>query len=235
MISVCMATYNGEKYIKEQIYSILAQLSENDELIISDDYSTDNTLAVVNKINDKRIKVYLNELEKGYTKNFENAINKSSGDIIFLSDQDDVWCEGKIDLMLQELEYVTLVISDAKVVDGNLNLLKPSHFQEYGVKKGFLHNFLKTRYIGACMAFKRELLDKALPFPNNSKLCAHDYWITLIGEAYYKVALVNKPLLLYRRHGNNALTGGEGSTRSLYMKLKVRSYCLMQLLNRLIK
>lgn len=233
MISVCMATYNGSKYIKEQIDSILSQLSLEDELIISDDHSTDNTVEIIKSLNDPRIKIFMNELEKGYTRNFENAINKSSGEIIFLADQDDVWCENKVELMLKALSNVTLVISDARVVDGELKTLKNSHFAEYGVKTGFLHNFLKTRYIGACMAFKRELLEKAMPFPKNQKLCAHDYWIALVGEAYYKVALINEPLMLYRRHGNNALTGGDGSTRSLSMKLKVRSYCALQLMTRL--
>lgn len=233
MISVCMATYNGEKYVKEQVVSILEQLSSEDELIVSDDNSTDKTIEIIKKLNDPRIKIFSNELERGYTRNFENAINKSSGDVIFLADQDDVWCENKVELMLSLLNDATLVISDTRVVDAELNTLKESHFAEHGVKTGFLHNFLKTRYIGACMAFKRELLDKALPFPKNQKLCAHDYWIALIGEAYYKVALVNEPLMLYRRHGNNALTGGEGSTRSLSMKLKTRSYCALQLMKRL--
>ena len=233
MISVCMATYNGEKYIKEQIDSILCQLAQEDELIISDDHSTDNTLEFIKSLNDSRIKIIMNHLERGYTKNFENAINHAIGDIIFLADQDDVWCENKVELMLKELQNATLVISDTKVVDGDLNILKDSHFSEYGVKVGFLHNFIKTRYIGACMAFKRELLDKAMPFPKNQKLCAHDYWIALVGEAYYKVSLVEQPLMLYRRHGNNALTGGNGSPRSLAMKLKTRSYCAFQLITRL--
>ena len=91
MISVCIATYNGEKYIEEQIASILPQLKENDEIIISDDYSTDNTIQVLTKINSKKIKIFKNQGEKGYTSNFENAIKQAKGNYIFLCDQDDVW------------------------------------------------------------------------------------------------------------------------------------------------
>ena len=90
MISVCMATYNGEKYIQEQIDSILCQLSKDDELVISDDHSTDATCDIIKSYNDRRIKLFLNELAKGVTHNFENALLHSKGDIIFLADQDDV-------------------------------------------------------------------------------------------------------------------------------------------------
>ena len=86
-ISVCMATYNGEKYIAEQIRSILPQLSEDDEVIVSDDGSSDATLDIVRSFNDPRIRIVQNELEHGYTKNFENALNHANGDIIFISDQ----------------------------------------------------------------------------------------------------------------------------------------------------
>ena len=91
-----MATYNGSRYIKEQIDSILSQLSALDELIISDDHSTDSTYKIIKSYNDNRIKFYLNELEKGVTHNFENALLHSKGDTIFLADQDDVWNKEKI-------------------------------------------------------------------------------------------------------------------------------------------
>ena len=91
MISVCIATYNGEKYIKEQLLSILPQLGKKDEVIISDDHSTDNTLDIVKGLNDNRIKIVMNNREKGYTSNFENALSYAIGDYIFLSDQDDIW------------------------------------------------------------------------------------------------------------------------------------------------
>ena len=232
-ISVCMATYNGEKYIKEQLESILSQLDENDEVIVSDDHSTDNTLDIVKDFKDSRIKIYSNELDKGYSKNFENSITHSSGDIIFLSDQDDVWMPNKVELMLKQLNNADLVISDAIITDENLNTTLGSHFKRNGTKTGFIENWLKTRYIGACMAFHKAILKKVLPFPVNQKLCAHDYWIANVGEFYYKVKLVQVPLMKYRRHGSNASTGGEKSENSLIHKLKVRFYTFVKLLSRI--
>lgn len=232
MISVCIATYNGEKYIAEQLSSILPQLDENDEIIISDDHSKDNTLNVITNFSDQRIKIFKNENENGFSNNFENAINKASGDIIFICDQDDVWMDNKVQIMVEELSRASLVIHNASIVDVNLNLTNGSHFDLYKVEKGFLINFVKTRYIGACMAFKKEVLEKALPFPQNKKLCAYDYWLTLIAEYYYKVELVQEPLIKYRRHLDNASTGGTKSNNSFRKKIKMRVYCLYHLLKR---
>lgn len=234
-ISVCMATYNGEKYIKEQLDSILCQIVENDEVIISDDSSTDNTIEIINAFNDDRIKIYKNEKEKGYTRNFENALEKASGDIIFLSDQDDIWIEDKVKKMTEILENYDFVVSDNSIVNENLEVINKSHFEVYKTKNGFLTNLLLPRYVGACMAFKKNVLQKSLPFPNNAKLSAHDYWISLIAEMYFKSYKLDEQLLLYRRHGTNASSGGEKSKNSLSHKLKVRIYNLIHLLKRFYK
>lgn len=231
-ISVCLATYNGEKYIKEQLDSILSQLEPTDEVIISDDHSTDNTIKVIEALQDNRIKIFKNNLGKGYSKNFENAINHSSGDYIFLSDQDDVWMDNKVSKMMIELDNYDLVISDALISDGELNPTLGSHFKLHGTKSGFINNWLKTRYIGACMAFKKQMLAKMLPFPENQNLAAHDYWIANVGEYFFKVKLINEPLIKYRRHGKNASTGGLKSDNSFQHKMKVRFYVLLQLIKR---
>lgn len=232
-ISVCLACYNGEKYIKEQLNSILCQLNKCDEIVISDDGSTDKTLDVVKSLEDSRIKIFFNKNKRGYSKNFENSINHANGDIIFLCDQDDVWMPNKIEVMLRYLEQADLVISDAIITDENLKPTLGSHFLLHKTRKGFINNLLKTRYIGACMAFKKVMLKKLLPFPRNQELCAHDYWITNIGELYYKVELVNIPLLQYRRHGSNASNGGETSKNSLTHKIKVRFYTFVKLIGRI--
>ncbi|MGB3159724.1 MAG: glycosyltransferase family 2 protein [Carnobacterium sp.] len=234
-ISVCMASYNGGLYIKEQILSILKQLGKEDELIISDDGSSDTTSAIVQEINDSRVNFILNNGKKGYTKNFENALEKASGDVIFLSDQDDVWVDNKVKVMLSHLEISDMVVSNATIVDSQLKVIAKSHFHMYNVKKGFWNNFLKTRYIGACMAFKRKVLDKALPFPENPKYCAHDYWLTIVGEAFYKISIEEVPLLLYRRHGKNASNGGNKSQNPLLFKVYVRIYTLFNLLKRMLR
>ena len=128
-ISVAMATFNGEKYIKEQIETILENLSDNDELVISDDGSTDNTLDIISDYNDSRIKL-ISGPKKGIKKNFENAINNCEGDYIFLSDQDDIWNSNKIEEVMKVFheKNVMLVIHDAKIVDSDNNLLEKSFF-----------------------------------------------------------------------------------------------------------
>lgn len=234
-ISVCMATYNGEKYIKEQLESILSQISENDEVIVSDDSSNDKTIEIIKSFNDMRIRIYKNEKEKGYTRNFENALEKASGDIIFLSDQDDVWVENKVQKMMGILKNYDFVVSDNIIVNENLEIIDKSHFELYKTKNGFLTNLLLPRYVGACMAFRKNILQKSLPFPDNAKLCAHDYWISLVAEMYFKSYKLDEQLLLYRRHGANASNGGSKSKNSLNHKLKVRIYTLIQLLKRAIK
>ena len=234
-LSICIATYNGEKYIKEQLDSILSQLNENDEIIISDDSSIDKTVEIIKSYNDNRIKIYKNTKRKAYTRNFENALEKASGDIIFLSDQDDVWVEDKVNKMINILESYDFVVSDNSIVDENLKIINKSHFEVYKTSRGFIKNLLLPRYVGACMAFKRNVLEKSLPFPDNAKLCPHDYWISLIAEMYFKSYKLDEQLLLYRRHGANASTGGEKSKNSLIHKVKVRIYTLIHLIRRLFK
>jgi len=229
-ISVCMASYNGERYIRDQINSILDQISDDDELIISDDGSVDDTLTVIQSIDDPRIKLIINQGEHGYTRNFENVLNQATGEIIFLSDQDDIWCEGKVLKMTEALKDKDMVVSDARVVDGHLNTLYQSHFNQCNVKSGFLNNFMGTRYVGACMAFNRKILALVLPFPSNQTLCPHDYWITIVSEMYAKVGLIKEPLIMYRRHGENASNAGLGKGRSLRVKITSRIYCSLQLI-----
>jgi glycosyltransferase involved in cell wall biosynthesis len=234
-VSVCIATYNGSKYILQQLASILMQLSPMDEVIVSDDFSTDNTVRLIEDLNDARVRVYFNNNAKGYTKNFENALIKATGDIIFLSDQDDIWVGDKVKKMMKALSNASMVVSDAQVVDETLHILQTSHFRVHGTSTGFFINFVKTRYIGACMAFKREVLLKALPFPKNQFLCAHDYWLAMVAEFFFNVQMVDEPLLLYRRHGKNASTGGSHSSNSLGKIIKTRAYVFGKLLGRINK
>lgn len=235
MISVCMATYNGEIYIKDQLESILIQLGEGDEIIVSDDGSTDETLKIVNSLFDLRIKIFKNYGRKGYTGNFENALSRASGDYVFLADQDDVWLPGKVKKYMEVFSRFDFIVSDNVIVDAELSILKESHFEQFGTGSGFVRNLIYPRYVGACMAFNRKVLDKALPFPINSDLCAHDYWISLVSELHFRVHKIDEPFLLYRRHGSNASTGGLKSQNTLVHKLLVRLYVLSQLIGRLLK
>jgi len=230
-----MATFNGAPYIHVQLESILAQLKANDEVIISDDGSTDGTVDIIDDFGDGRIKVVFNQLDKGYSGNFENAIAHASGDIIFLSDQDDVWLMGKIESMCAALENCDMVVSDARYVGAQLQGDDGTFFERRGGKTGFLANLYKSRYLGACMAFKSTLLPKLLPFPVKRQLCPHDLWITLIGELYFKVATVNVPFILYRRHGSNASSGGVSRRGNFIHRISFRLYSLLMVLSRVRK
>jgi glycosyltransferase involved in cell wall biosynthesis len=197
--SVCMATFNGEKFIEEQIVSILSQIAINDELVIADDGSTDHTINIIKNIKDDRIRLFEDNNFKDPIKNFQFALEKTKGLNIFLSDQDDVWLDNKYDLMLAQLKLYDLVISDSKIVDQELNVLHPSFFNYFHSGKGIFKNIIKSSYYGSCMAFKRSVLIAALPFPNTKEI-GHDLWIGLIAELTGKVFFYEKQLILYRRH-----------------------------------
>lgn len=197
--SVCMATFNGEKYIGAQIESILAQLGAHDELIISDDGSTDQTVEIISTFNDSRIKLFQDHIFKDPIKNFQHALRKSSGKYIFLSDQDDIWMEGKYTRMLQQLEKYDLVISDSLIVDQELKVLHPSFFDYFSSGSGLLKNMFKSSYYGSCMAFNRDVLEAALPFPDTREI-GHDLWIGLVAELKFSVFFFREPLIKYRRH-----------------------------------
>lgn len=229
VVSVCIATYNGEKYIKEQLNSILLQLGDNDEIIISDDNSTDATLEIVRSIKDCRIKIFKNEGIKGYTSNFENALKHAGGEYIFLSDQDDVWVTNKVQICIKKMQSFDFVVSDAYVTDATGHILHCSYYETRHPHKSFLGNVFKFAYLGCCMAFKRRILEKALPFPSNHLMCTHDNWLFLVAFKYYSVGIISDRLICYRRHGNNVSTGEGKSLTTFWFKLKYRIYLLYNL------
>lgn len=234
MISVCIATYNGERYIEAQLKSILSQLSVDDEVIISDDSSDDNTLRIVNSLGDERIYVIANQKFRSPIFNFENAINHAKGDFIFLADQDDVWLDGKIKTMMQALQHHDLVVSDCRVVSETLEVIFDSYFDRINARPGFFRNFFKTSsYIGCCMAFNRKVVDLALPFPKTIPM--HDFWIAMLAEWKFKIKFVYEPLLLYRRHSGNASGTGGKSRNSLSTKIYIRINTFRHLIIRILR
>jgi glycosyltransferase involved in cell wall biosynthesis len=241
-----MATYNGEKYIDEQVKSILPQLAENDELIVSDDGSTDRTLAILENFNDKRIKIFhhnKNEIkipaclstksaDKFYlaARNFENALIKAQGDYIFLSDQDDVWVPNKVEKTIPYLKEDRLVISDAWIVNSNLE--KIDKFSKYKIhKKGFLKNiFIRGGAPqGFVCAFTKNIKNFILPIPKN--VLTHDYWLSLLAELKFSSIYISEPLVLYRRHDTTVSNPGK-SLHSFFYILKYRTFILYESLKR---
>lgn len=236
MISVCMATYNGEKYIKAQIDSILIQLMEDDELIVSDDGSKDRTIDVIESFNDDRIKLFINNHRHGVAGNFENALNHTNGDIIFFSDQDDVWLPNKIKEMsdfLRESDAEVITCS-CSLTDSDLNI---TCYDYYGCKnplqKSAWGNFYKDLWLGCCMAFKRSVLKHVLPFPEH--IVAHDLWIAIYAQLVLKCAYYPKPMQLYRRHEETVSFVGGVSTNRLSYKLFYRFYLAVHLIKRIFK
>jgi glycosyltransferase involved in cell wall biosynthesis len=198
MRSVVLASYQGERFIGEQLDSIIPQLSPDDEIIISDDASTDATLAVVAQCHDKRIRVLSNKTRVGYIDNFQRAINQSRGDVIFFSDQDDVWLPGKVAIFDRVLRDNCCVSSDAVVVDEHLRQIYPSYFQWRGARSFSAWSiFLKPPIIGATLACTRQYLDTLLPLPPG---IPHDFWISFNAAWDDALEIVHTPQILYRRH-----------------------------------
>lgn len=200
MNTVCVTTYNGERFIEQQIRSILSQVAAEDEVIVSDDGSTDNTLKIIDSIGDKRIRVR-HSTAHYFKDNFIEALREAKGDIIFLADQDDVWLPGKYEKCVEELKEVDLVCTNSRMTDGDLKVIEPNFFSIYHSGPGILKNALNNTYYGSCMAFRRTLLDYALPMPATREI-GHDIWLGLVAEMTGKVRFIDTPYLLYRRHAD---------------------------------
>jgi glycosyltransferase involved in cell wall biosynthesis len=202
--------------LKEQIDSILPQLTGEDELIISDDESTDSTPEILNSYQDCRIYRLPAQRFNDPSKNFEYSLSHCKNDIIFLADQDDIWHPKKIEIMKNELQSCDLVVCDCQLIDSDGNILSKSFFGWNKSQNGLVRNLIKNSFIGCCMAFKSNLLEKVLPFP---KVAMHDQWIGLIAERHFKVKFIPQTLVDHRRHSNNYSSTGEPSKNSWNKKV----------------
>jgi glycosyltransferase involved in cell wall biosynthesis len=203
--SVCLGTHNGERYLKEQVESILLQLGAEDELLISDDESSDGTLSLLSKYQDTRIRLFTGAAHGSPLRNFEFAISKADRDVIVLSDQDDIWLSGRLDAFRYEFSRsgnnVVLVSLDSTLVDQDLNILHESQFDLLNAGPGILKNIITNTYVGCHLAFRRSLVQYLLPFPRH--ISTHDLWIGLIAEFIGRTVFVKKSYLLFRRHASN--------------------------------
>lgn len=233
MISVCITSYNGAAFILEQLHSILNQLSEDDEIIISDDSSTDNTIQIIETINDRRIKLLKGNNFKSPIYNIENAIKHAQGEVLFLSDQDDIWLPNKVKETLKYVNKKNVVMSDAILCDEQLNTISDSLDTWRTYKSGFIKNLIQSRYLGCCMAFHRNKINDILPFPKN--LPAHDMWIGLLSEITKDFTYLPVALIKYRRHKHNFSSVSNKSNKSLIYKIIYRCYFLIIILKRIIK
>lgn len=223
--SICLATYNGSKFIALQLDSILRQIASDDEVIIVDDCSTDNTFEILQSYNDHRIRLYKNKTNLRHVKTFERAIGLAQGELIFLSDQDDIWEENRLSLFddaFHKHKDIWLVTSNFSCIDsvGNTaehQLRKVSAADSYRNTKNLLGIVAgKMGYYGCVMAFRRELKETILPFP--AYVEAHDLWIAAAGNILRKNLHLDQSTLLHRLHRNNA----SDLKRGMLPKLKSR-------------
>lgn len=202
-ISVAMAVCNGEKYIEQQLNSIIHNLSKDDEIIISYNRSEDATLEMIEEAAHQLpiIKVYSCE-EKGVIANYENAISHCNNEYIFLADQDDVWTDNKVEKVMEcfEKEHAILVMHDSEYTDDDLNQQDMTLFKDRDIKQGYVHNLINNCYDGCCLAFHRDMVKMILPIPRSVSM--HDQWIGLVAEKVGRVCFCQEKLLQHRRHGD---------------------------------
>lgn len=210
-----MATYNGEKYLRTQLDSILLQTIPFEELVIVDDASTDSTWGIISEYAEKddRIKPFRNERNMGVTKNFERALAYCTGDYIALSDQDDIWFPDHLEILAEEIGNNYLIAGDAEIANSNgvPQGVKLSYYEncdripDDNLKKAYAILFNKNSWYGSLMMIKKELLEKALPIPEINNL--HDVWIsTLACFSGGGMKRIDKIIMYYRRH-ENTVTG----------------------------
>jgi len=219
-ISIALCTYNGASFLSDQLESFLEQTVLPDELVICDDGSTDETAEIIDVFSKSAtfpVRFYVNEKNLGSTANFEKAVKLCGGDIIFLSDQDDVWNAEKIELMRGEFaksESVGLVFSNGDLVDENLKPLErklwdfafPSEERKYAANNDLFEVILRKNVVtGAATAFRRKYLEAFLPIPTDVPNMIHDAWIALAISAVADVIFIDKPLIKYRQHSQQQM------------------------------
>lgn len=241
-INILMATYNGKKYLKQQIDSILNQTYTDFRLLIADDASTDSTLKILEEYEkkDKRIEIYSHAKNIGVVANFEFLLGKVRSEYFMFADQDDVWKKDKIEKSLKKLEETgcDLVFSDLEVVDEKKNLIASSFWKQ----KGFYEKIKKynsfdalylNNYINGCTILCKSLwINKALPFPKKSKYVIHDYWLALMVAQEGKITYIEEPTMMYRQHAKNQVGSKRKSDtlnsldeiRNLFIQVKIEHF-----------
>lgn len=225
-ISVCMATYNGSAFVHKQIESILCQLNKFDELIIVDDCSSDNTTEIISSFLDSRIILILNQENIGVNQSFSKSILAARGDYIFLSDQDDIWLEGRVNLMINHLlkSNVNLLTSNFSWIDeqDNYTFVKfdgVSSLKSHSYFNNILDIFIgKTNYFGCAMLIARPLVKYIVPIP--SFVESHDLWIAKLGNLYHTQIHLDDITFYKRIHNSN--TTSTVSKRQLISKIYSR-------------
>lgn len=211
MISVALATYNGSRFIREQIDSILAQTMGDFEIIICDDCSSDNTIEILQEYcsKDERIHIYKNSANIGFKKNFEKILSLCKGEFIAFCDQDDIWDPKHLETLYNNIGNNDCIGANSLIIDENGTSQKktlfeywPIHVMPKDAEQLFQHELYSNVIQGTASLIRASLIKLAIPFPNNIKY--HDYWFALISGLNGKCIYVRDVVLKYRRHSTNA-------------------------------
>jgi len=227
-VSIAMCTYNGERFLKEQIDSILNQSYKNFELIITDDCSSDKTIEIIKEYlkHDDRIKLFQNEKNLGFIKNFEKAISLCSGEYIALADQDDIWKGNKLEVFLKELKDNVLIYSDAILIDKNSKELGRELIRSTDKElvrgrcnKAFIHSNCVS---GNTLMFKKELVQYILPIPENMSF--HDIWIAFVASSYGTITYTDESMTYYRRYAEQVTKSTTKDYQSFFDRFKKKKF-----------
>lgn len=207
-----MATYNGAEFIGEQLASILRELKQQDEVVVVDDASGDGTVEIIRALQDERVRLYARDRNRGYVRTFEEAMMRATGDVLILSDQDDVWIPGRRDALVEELREGGVVASNIDILGSAAPLPSPITRRPWRLRAGestwAVRNELRILagiipYFGSAMALSRDVAAIALPFPAFLDE-SHDLWIATVGNAAHRMHHLERVTLHRRLHGGNA-------------------------------
>lgn len=210
LISIAIATYNGEQFIRQQMDSILAQTMSDYEIVICDDCSTDKTTSILENYasHHSRIKIFKNDQNLGFKKNFEKAISLCRGKYIALCDQDDIWNPNHLKILYNKISSNDCVCANAQLIDDKgipmgitMRDFIPAHILPTNNEFFYKHELYGNIVQGAACMIRRSLLEKALPIPESVKF--HDWWFALMACEHGGCKYIDKTILQYRRHDAN--------------------------------
>lgn len=210
LVSVPICTFNGERYLARQIDSVLSQSHSNLEIIVSDDASKDGSVDLLSSYSrrDGRLKYSVNEVNRGFSENFSRAISACSGRFICPCDQDDIWRPEKVSTLLSAIGSYDAVYCDSEMIDQDERPLGRKLSQERGMYAGSdpLAFLLTSCASGHAMMFKRDLLERARPFPAG---IYYDWWLAIVAASGNGIGYVDRPCVLFRRHESTVTTFGD--------------------------
>lgn len=225
LVSIAMCTYNGEKFLREQLDSLINQDYKNYELIIVDDCSTDSTYSILKEYAEKYsyIELHLNTTNLGFKRNFEKALTLVKGEFIALCDQDDIWFPNKVSTCLKHISDHSLAYCEVELIDKKGKKLD-EEFPSVNLLEGKCHLSL---LFGNCVTghasmIRKDLLRYALPIPPGVNL--HDQWIAFVAASSQGIRKISKPLSLYRKHDNNAVFRKTKKRKSSKLSRRIKSY-----------